>query len=437
MKKKLVLKFGGTSLMTADRIKNAAKIVVDAKAADKEIVIVVSAMGHTTDELIKLSDEITAMPDKRELDSLMATGEQVSATLMTMALQALGCKARSFNGSQAGINTDGQFGDAKIQTIDLSMLRACLKDDLIPVITGFQGVTASGETTTLGRGGSDTTAIELAAALQAERCDIYSDVDGIYSADPRLVKSAVKLDQVSVSEMLELARNGAQVLNARSVEVARDKNIAVRVRSTFHPDDEGTLVTGKSTEFKYFTGVALNTNVNCIAIDLAKLELGADRSLRTLRRLRLRTRRHLLKLLADAGIAAEILDPLRPNPFCILLSLKKTDTVTALAVLRNADVSIRDMRANTNLAAVVLVATEITAKHKCDAVDALAQNQIPLMALAWHHQKLTLAVPLPLAEKAVNVLHARFAGITELQPYHRSSRFADDLAKGYNNKFRT
>lgn len=405
----MVMKFGGTSVMTPDRIKNVAQIIAREASAGKEILVVVSAMGHATEELIKLSAEVTSMPDRRELDALMATGEQVSATLVTMALQAIGRKARSFNGPQAGISTDSQFGNARIEKIDASALSACLESGCIPVVTGFQGMTAAGETITLGRGGSDTTAIALAAALHAERCDIYTDVDGIYSADPRIIKNAVKLDEVSVSEMLELAENGVQVLNARSVQVARDNHVTVRVRSTFNPGDQGTLVSVGSHKSREFTGVTVNNALSCIEIDLDKLELGPDRNLRNLRLCRHETRRNLLKLLSDMGIRAEIVHPCRPNPFRILLTVKTIDTVTALALLHKSALSIRNIRVIKDLSAVVLVATEVGARHEADAIAAMSKHKIPVMAVAWHHQRLTLLVPASMGIEAAHALHLQFA----------------------------
>jgi aspartate kinase len=418
MDKILVMKFGGTSLMTPERIRDAAQIVDKERASGKQIVVVVSAMGHTTDELIRLSEKVTALPDKLELDALMATGEQVSATLMSMALQALGRKSKSFNGRQIGILTDDRFGDARIKSMDTKILYDHINDGVIPVVTGFQGVTVTGETTTLGRGGSDTTAIALAAAMHAERCDIYTDVEGMYSADPRIVKTAVKLRTVSMSEMLELAKGGAQVLNARSVELARDRQVTVRVRSTFHPVDVGTLVTTDSDQMHNFTGVAVKSNLNCIEIYLQKLEMGVDRRLSTFRLIRSKTKRDLLTLLSDAGIVSEIVDPIRPNPFRILLLVEKADTVRALSILHNTTLSIKGITASTNVSAISLVATKITAKHYVEAVEAMVQNKIGIMASAWHCQRLTLVAPLSVTKQAANALHFHFAGINVAASHH-------------------
>jgi aspartate kinase len=405
MKNRLVMKFGGTSLLTPERIKNAAQIVATAAAEGNEIVVVVSAMGHTTDELIKLSSEITTEPDRREMDGLMATGEQVSANLMAMALQARGCKARSLNGVQARIITDAKFGDAKIDSLNFRVLSSCFNDGCIPVITGFQGVTITGDVTTLGRGGSDTTAIALAATIQAERCDIYSDVDGIYSADPRIVANAAKLDCLSVSEMLELAKSGAQVLNARAVEMARERGVSVRVRSTFKPEDQGTLVNGNVHKARNFTGLALNTSIDCIEIELEKLEMGPDRDLDKFRLRRFETRRQILQTLTDAGIDAEIVSRVHPNPYRILLLLRKTDTADALAALRKGALAFREIKVNSDWASIVLVATAITNQHEIDAMAAMNKNNIPVTAIGSGLQRLTLLLPLSFSLEAANILH--------------------------------
>jgi len=407
--KTIVMKFGGTSLMTVDRIKSAARIVSATAASGKQIVVVVSAMGHTTDQLIDLARLITTTAESRELDALMATGEQVSATLMAMALQELGHKSRSFNGFQAGIKTDRRFGDAIIQSINISCLKACLTSGFIPVVTGFQGVTELGETSTLGRGGSDTTAIALADAIKAERCDIFTDVDGIYSADPRIVSDAHKHDKINIAEMLELARSGAQVVNARSVEVARDRHVQVRVRSTFNPTNEGTLLTVENKSAQGFTGIAVNPNVHCIEIELHKLEFGSDRRLRTLRRRRMETRRQLCRLLRESGISAEIVSRFRPNPFRIFLAVSKENSAQALKILSGVQLPTRRMQIIEELACVSLVASEITTNHEVDAIEAMNRQGIDLLAIAWYRQRLAIFVPLAQANTAANALHMHFA----------------------------
>jgi aspartate kinase len=239
----IVQKFGGTSVASPERIQKVAERVARTKADGHQVVVVVSAMGHTTDELIDLMNQVSRKPSPREIDMLLSTGEQVSIALMAMAIQDKGQKSISLTGAQAGIRTEPLHTKAKIADIQTERLRQLLADDFVPVVAGFQGVTYNGEICTLGRGGSDTTAVALAAALKADICEIYTDVDGVYTTDPRVVPEATLLPEISFDEMLELASLGAQVLHPRSVEYAKQFNLFLRVRSTFG-EGLGTLVKG-------------------------------------------------------------------------------------------------------------------------------------------------------------------------------------------------
>ena len=240
----IVQKFGGTSVADPEKIKNVAKAVIREKNNGNDVIVVVSAMGHTTDYLVKLAKDITPTPDSREMDMLLATGEQVSIALLAMAIQAQGHKAVSMNAMQVGIITECIHTKARIVDIKTEKLKKHLEEGKIIVVAGFQGVTPDGEITTLGRGGSDTSAVAIAGALHAERCDIYTDVEGVYTTDPRIVPKATKLDEISYEEMLELAHVGANVLHPRSVETAKQFKVPMRVRSTFKLDDLGTYITG-------------------------------------------------------------------------------------------------------------------------------------------------------------------------------------------------
>lgn len=240
----IVQKFGGTSVADPEKIKNVAKAVIREKNNGNDVIVVVSAMGHTTDYLVKLAKDITPTPDSREMDMLLATGEQVSIALLAMAIQAQGYKAVSMNAMQVGIITECIHTKARIVDIKTNKLKQHLDEGKIIVVAGFQGVTPDGEITTLGRGGSDTSAVAIAGALQAERCDIYTDVEGVYTTDPRIVPKATKLDEISYEEMLELAHVGANVLHPRSVETAKQFKVPMRVKSTFKLDDLGTYITG-------------------------------------------------------------------------------------------------------------------------------------------------------------------------------------------------
>ena len=271
MNKIIVQKFGGTSVADTDKIKNVADIVVREKENGNDVVVVVSAMGHTTDHLVKMAKSLTPNPSGREMDMLLSTGEGISIALLAMAIQAKGYDAISFNAMQIGIITENIHSKARILDIKTNKLKENLDRGKIIVVAGFQGVTPDGEITTLGRGGSDTSAVALAAALNAERCDIYTDVEGVYTTDPRIVKNASKLEQVSYEEMLELAHAGANVLHPRSVETAKQFSVPLRVRSSFNIENMGTLIVGvdKMEMYKPVAGVAADlSQVRVVVCDV-------------------------------------------------------------------------------------------------------------------------------------------------------------------------
>jgi len=262
----IVQKFGGTSVADTEKIKHVAEVVKAERANGNDVVVVVSAMGHTTDHLVKLASGITEKPSSREMDMLLSTGEGVSIALLAMALNAAGCPAVSMNAMQVGIMTENIHSKARIIDIKTEKLRKHLSDGEVVVVAGFQGVTEDGEITTLGRGGSDTSAVALAAALKAERCDIYTDVEGVYTADPRVIPKASCLDEVSYEEMLELARVGANVLHPRAVETAKQFNVPLRVRSSFKLENKGTLIVGVDD-------MELHRPVTGVATDLTQLRI--------------------------------------------------------------------------------------------------------------------------------------------------------------------
>lgn len=239
----IVQKYGGSSVADAASIKRVAKRIAEAKRAGDDVVVVVSAMGDTTDELIDLANEISPLPPSREMDILLTAGERISMSLLAMAIANLGVEAQSFTGQQAGVITDDSHGRARIIDVKASRIRQAIDGGAVAIVAGFQGVTEhTNDVTTLGRGGSDTTAVALAAALGADVCEIYTDVDGVFTADPRIVPSARKLDRITYEEMLDMAASGAKVLMLRCVEYARRNKVPIHVRSSFSPH-EGTLVT--------------------------------------------------------------------------------------------------------------------------------------------------------------------------------------------------
>ncbi|MGF0118193.1 aspartate kinase [Promicromonospora sp. Marseille-Q5078] len=239
----VVQKYGGSSVADAHSIKRVAKRIAAAKRAGNDVVVVVSAMGDTTDELLDLAGQITPLPPQRELDILLTSGERISMSLLAMAITNLGVKAKSFTGQQAGLITDAVHGRARLLDVVPHRIRETLEKGQVAIVAGFQGVSSSNDVTTLGRGGSDTTAVALAAGLDADVCEIYTDVDGVFTADPRIVPAARKVDRVTYEEMLELAASGAKVLALRAVEYARRYDVPVHVRSSFS-NTTGTLVTG-------------------------------------------------------------------------------------------------------------------------------------------------------------------------------------------------
>lgn len=263
-----VLKFGGTSVKNPQRLVHVAQIIAREKA--HKCIVVVSAMGQTTDSLVKLASRCSENPNPRELDVLLASGEQQAIALLSIVLSDLGVKARSFTGAQLGIITEANYGNAEILSIDRSKIEEALQTHDVIVVAGFQGVTATGDITTLGRGGSDTSAVALAAATQAELCEIYTDVDGIFTADPNIINGALQHTKISYDDCLELAAKGAQVIHPRAVECARENGIDIAVRSVFNPENTGTLITAgddSTWERPGLVGIASTSGFSLLTIE--------------------------------------------------------------------------------------------------------------------------------------------------------------------------
>jgi len=265
-----VLKFGGSSVKNIGRIEHVADIIASYKP--HPVVVVVSAMGDTTDHLLNLAKQCSTTPDQRELDLLLSTGEQVSIVLLSLILKRKGLSAKSLTGQQAGISTTDEHGSARILDIDSELIKKELVNHDVVVVAGFQGVTEDGQITTLGRGGSDTTAVALAAALNARECDIYTDVDGVFTADPNVIKEAVPLKEIGYAQCVTLARSGAQVIHPRAVELGEQYDVVVRVRNTFNPSNRGTEIKGdrEVERQKQFCGVAVDKNQGFISISKPK-----------------------------------------------------------------------------------------------------------------------------------------------------------------------
>lgn len=403
---RLVKKFGGTSIADVQHVKKAAEIAVEAAHKGHEVVTVVSAMGDTTDHLIELAEQINETPSAREMDMLLATGEQMSIALMTMAIQSMGYQARSFTGAQAGIITEPNHGLAKIQEVRADAVDASLARGEIAVIAGFQGTTESNELTTLGRGGSDTTAVALAAALKADRCDIYTDVRGIYTADPRLLSEAQLLPALSYEEMVELSSTGAQVLAATSVELAMDSNVPVRVRSTFEPSDTGTLITNRLAAPEY-TVCSISCDMAQAAITI-KTELDTNSS-------KLDGLSSMFTRLQELGIHTDMLmllahedEPAQEVAFTV----EQRSLAKVQSVIESNNLSLGNSRSNidTDIARISVVGRKLTSRPEVIAsvFEALQLGGIPVNMVATGDIRVSVVLPARYAREAVRLIHDKF-----------------------------
>lgn len=412
---RLVQKFGGTSVRDAQHIGRVAKIVHDAARSGREIVVVVSAMGHTTDQLIDLAEQVNDVPDARELDMLLSTGEQVSISLVAMALQKLGLKARSFTGAQAGILTDDTHTYARIKTVQPSRVESSLRRGEIAVVAGFQGMTRTSDISTLGRGGSDTTAVALAAALKAECCDIYTDVNGVYTTDPRCYGQARRLHTISYEEMLELASMGAQVLNARSVELALRQNVPVRLRSTFEPDDTGTLVTSRELAPDYqICGVALDTNRVSFRLSLPRDFSVAEPGVQDERENHYNQRaRRVVEELCSLGLTGEQINLRKDGPtvceieFNCEKRLSRSAKEVLLEFFPNDNGAV--LRVDSDVARISVVGAGARVFHqRGDIVNTLRQASIPVAMVTTGTISVSAVVPAKYKDDAVKQLHEAF-----------------------------
>lgn len=341
-----VMKFGGSSVGDIERMQRVAKRIVEKKEQGNQCVVVVSAMGDTTDDLIDKAKQLNQQPPAREMDMLLTTGEQISVALLSMAIHQLGHPAVSFTGWQAGFHTDQTHGKARILDIDPSRVQAALDEGNIVIVAGFQGISEAGEITTLGRGGSDTTAVALAAAIQADVCEIYTDVDGIYSTDPRIVRCARKLNEISYDEMLELAHLGAAVLHPRAVEYAKHNHVCLVVRSSFN-HNEGTYVREETVmeQGVVVSGIAYDKDVARISI------LGVADQPGILAK--------VFGALAEAGIDVDIIVQSGISDgtadFSFTTALGECENAIAVLTKLREELPFRDITSETNLVKVSIV----------------------------------------------------------------------------------
>jgi aspartate kinase len=401
----IVQKYGGSSLADAERIGQVADRIAREREQGHDLVVVVSAMGDTTDHLIELAAQITDEPDSRELDLLLATGEHISGTLLAMALHALGLPAISLTGAQAGIRTDASHGRARIANVDPLRVHQELERGRVVIVAGFQGATdeslLTGEVTTLGRGGSDTTAVALAARLAAERCEIYTDVDGIYTADPRVVPDARLLPVIGYEEMLELAIQGAQVMQTRAVELGWVNGVEIAVRSTFS-DNRGTLI-------KEDRDVEQRNKVRGLATDrnVAKLTLVAvpDRP---------GVARAVFEPLAEAGINVDMIvqNISHAGATDLSFTVNSTDLPAARRVLEPVVVELgaQELATDADVAKVSIVGTGIqnAPGYAARMFGALAEAGINIEMISTSDIRITCIIEEPEVERAARALHAAF-----------------------------
>ncbi len=397
----IVQKYGGSSVANPDRIKKVADRVFRYKKKGHSLVVVVSALGDTTDELLTLSDQITKNPSRRELDMLMSTGEQISVALLAMALHELKCPAISFTGGQVGIKTDSAYTRARILDISTQKIQKELKEKKVVIVAGFQGINLEQEITTLGRGGSDLTAVALAKALSADACEIYTDVEGIFTTDPRLVSDAKKIARISYEEMLELAASGAQVMQSRSIEVAGKYDIPIHVRSSFS-NNEGTWIVkeDRSMEDVLIRGVSLSKNE-------AKLTLSGVPN-------RPGIAAGIFRTLADKGINVDMIiqNIGKSTDTDITFTVPKQDidhAVNSLKALAKK-VGIKGISQDTKIAKISVVGIGMRSHAGVAAAmfEALGKNKINIEMISTSEIKISCVVKKTFAEKAVKVLHDHF-----------------------------
>ncbi|WP_260285354.1 aspartate kinase [Peribacillus aracenensis] len=397
----IVQKFGGTSVGSVEKIKNVANRVIEEAENGNEVVVVVSAMGKTTDQLVSMARDISGTPSKREMDMLLTTGEQVTISLLTMALIEEGHEAISYTGWQAGMQTESVHGNARILNIDASRIQAQLQQKKIVVVAGFQGNDVNGEITTLGRGGSDTTAVAIAAALNADRCDIYTDVTGVFTTDPRYIKGARKLQSISYDEMLELANLGAGVLHPRAVEYAKNYQIPLEVRSSMERES-GTIIEEEATmeENLIVRGIAFEDSITRVTIYGLPQSLGALSTIFTT----LAKNRINVDIIIQSMTAEDTTN--------LSFSTKSEDTEAALIVLENNKERLGFDRVETEsgLAKVSIVGSGMVSNPgvAAEMFEVMANTGIQVKMVSTSEIKVSTVVNEKEMVKAVESLHEAF-----------------------------
>ena len=398
---RIVQKFGGSSVGTLDRIHHVAQKIIETKQQGHDVIVAVSAMYGETDRLIHLAQALTTHPDPRELDVLISTGEQVSMSLLSMALNAKNCPARSFTGAQIGIYTDHVHNKARILEVKTEIIERELQKGYVVIVAGFQGVNASGDITTLGRGGSDTTAVAIAISLQAEECQIYTDVDGVYTTDPHLVPEARLLPQISFEEMLEMASLGAKVLQMRSVELASKYNMPIRVLSTFS-QGSGTLVTFEDQimDKRLVSGIAFSHEEAIISLSGIPKRMGLEG--------------YILNEISEAHIEVDMIaqNTTINNTTDFTFTVHRREHAKALKIIEALAIDLGALSVNTNAKVAKLSLVGIGMRSHTGVAStlflALGKANIPIQMITTSEIKISVIIDEVLLEQGIRVVHKAF-----------------------------
>ena len=396
----IVQKFGGTSVGSVERIDAVAEIIKNASLSER-IIVVVSAMSGETNKLVSLAKHFGENPDKREFDALVSTGETISSALLTMALHSKGIKARSFSATQISMKTTSTYSKAKILDIDSNKILEVIEDGTIPIITGFQGVTETGDVTTLGRGGSDTTAVAIAAQVKAKRCDIYTDVDGIYTTDPKIVSNAKKLDSITMEEMLELAGQGAKVMQTRAVEFANKYKVPVRVLSSFN-EGSGTLISleDNGMENSLVSGIAFQKDQ--VKVTLHGVEDTPGTAFK------------ILGPISDAEIEVDVIvqnvSVDGKTDFTFTVSNEDQEIVKKIVEDVRQKIEFKDLIIDSDIAKVSLVGVGMRSQSGVASrtFKVLSDNDVNIQIISTSEIKITMVINENIVDKAVQVLHEEF-----------------------------
>ena len=398
----IVQKFGGSSVRDAERIRNVAGIIAETYLQGNDVIVVLSAQGDTTDDLIAKAKEVNLHPSKREMDMLLSTGEQISVALCAMALEAMGLPCVSLTAWQVGIQTTKVHSDARIKKIDTERIKSELDQHRIVLVTGFQGVDRLGDVTTLGRGGSDTSAVAIAAALKADKCEIYTDVDGVYTTDPRIVPNAHKLDEITYDEMLELATCGANVLHNRSVEMAKKYSVKMEVRSSIHSDVPGTIVKEVcKVEKMLIKGVALDNDVTRISVIEVPDQPG----------IAFRIFSALAASKINVDIILQSVGREGTKDISFTVSTAHKDAAMQIAEAFCQSVGGKGVNFNDNVAKVSIVGAGMLSNPGVAATmfEALGENNINISMISTSEIKISVLIDKEQGKKAVNAIHDAFA----------------------------